>query len=57
MQCVFCRHIGANMKRCKKCGKIWCQRCAVLGVGPYPKQKAVNKCPYCGQYNCMETPR
>ncbi len=55
MKCDFCKASGANMKRCKKCGKIWCQKCATQGKGPYPLQKAINRCPYCGQYNCIES--
>ena len=57
MKCEFCKTSGANMKRCKKCGKIWCQKCATKGMGDYPKQTAANKCPYCKGLNCIETPR
>lgn len=54
MKCDVCKTIGVNMKRCKKCGQIWCQKCATQGKGPYPKQKAANVCPYCKGYNCIE---
>lgn len=57
MKCDFCKTSGPNMKRCKKCGQIWCQKCATSGKGEYPKQKAINVCPYCGKYNCIETAR
>ncbi|WP_156035921.1 hypothetical protein [Butyrivibrio sp. AE3004] len=55
VKCQVCNRTGANMKMCKKCGKVWCERCACQGKAPYPKQKAVNVCPYCGGYNCMTT--
>lgn len=54
MKCDVCKYSGMNMKRCKKCGQIWCQRCATQGKDPYPKQKAINICPYCGKMNCIE---
>ena len=57
MKCEVCKHSGANMKICKKCGKTWCQTCAFKGMAPYPKQTAANKCPYCGGMNCMGTPK
>jgi len=53
-QCQTCRTSGANMKRCKKCNSFWCQDCATAGRGPYPKQSAGNKCPYCGTLNQIE---
>lgn len=54
MKCEFCKTSGFNMKRCTKCGQIWCQKCATLGKGPYPKLKAINVCPYCKKMNCIE---
>lgn len=53
--CKFCKHAGTNMRMCKKCGKIWCQTCAVKGKGDYPRQKAVNICPYCGSLGSVTT--
>ncbi len=55
--CKFCNTTGSNMKRCKKCGNVWCMNCATRGKGDYPKQKFANVCPYCGGYNCTETPK
>ena len=55
MKCEFCKTSGFNMKRCTKCGQIWCQKCATLGKGPYPKLKTINVCPYCKKMNCIET--
>lgn len=55
MICKVCKHSGANMKRCKMCGEVWCQNCATRGMTPYPKQKAINVCPYCKKMNCIET--
>ncbi len=55
-QCQICHVAGSNMKRCKKCGQIWCTHCAHTGKGGrYPKQTADNKCPYCGALDKIET--
>jgi hypothetical protein len=56
-QCRYCKAIGINMKRCKVCGSFWCAWCSRQGRGPYPQETAVNRCPYCGKYNCIETMR
>ena len=53
MQCMNCKHSGANMKRCKKCGMTYCRSCANKGVGGY-KKVAANKCPHCGVLNQAE---
>ena len=53
-KCVVCNHMGANMKQCTKCGKIWCLNCAMSGKAPYPKQRAYNVCPYCGKMDCVK---
>lgn len=47
MQCQVCRSF--HMKRCKRCGQVWCTYCAPKGKGHYPLQKDKNRCPYCGQ--------
>ncbi len=57
MKCQVCKVTGPNMKRCKKCGQIYCLKCALSGKGPYPHIKAANMCPYCGKYNCSEVAR
>ena len=54
-QCQVCRTSGGNMKKCKKCGQVWCQNCAARGNGHYPKLRAQNVCPYCGTANQVET--
>lgn len=54
MRCEVCKVSGNNMRRCTKCGKNWCQKCATFGKGPYPKLKAINVCPYCNKMNCVE---
>ncbi len=54
VKCVVCNTSGANMKRCKACGEVWCQKCASFGKAPYPKLKAMNVCPYCGKMNSVE---
>ncbi len=43
------------MKRCKKCGQVWCANCASQGKWPGPKSSASNVCPYCGAYQQIET--
>lgn len=54
-QCSVCKHSGANMKKCENCNNVWCEPCAMKGRGHYPKQTAVNKCPYCGKHNTVKT--
>lgn len=56
MQCPVCKVTG-GMKRCKKCGQIYCLSCALKGRGPWPKINIQNKCPWCGKMNCCETAR
>lgn len=56
MQCPVCKVTG-GMKRCKKCGQIYCLSCALHGRGPWPKVNIQNKCPWCGKMNCSETAR
>lgn len=51
-QCPICNS-SFVMKRCKKCGQVFCQRCAMDGKGNYPKTPG-NKCPYCGTFNQIE---
>ena len=56
MQCPVCGYIGQSvMRKCKKCGKIWCSRCAPKGKAPYPLQKAANQCPYCKALDSSES--
>ena len=51
-QCPLCKHSGANMRQCKKCGKIYCRSCANKGlINGNGKMLAANKCPYCGALN------
>ncbi len=47
MQCQVCRACDV-MRRCAKCGQVWCNSCAPKGKGHYPLQKDKTKCPYCG---------
>lgn len=56
MKCPICKITG-RMKRCKKCGQIYCLGCALNGKGPWPKVNVQNKCPWCGQMNCSEPAR
>ena len=46
MHCPKCHSSGGNMRRCKACGRIFCQRC--YGTGS-------NRCPYCGTIGKLET--
>ena len=55
MKCDVCKVSGPNMKKCQKCGNIFCATCAMKGKDPYPKMKAANVCPYCGKMNCIFT--
>ena len=48
MVCQVCRTGGDNMRKCKKCGQIYCCHCATKGRGSYPKVRAGNMCPWCG---------
>ena len=57
MQCQVCKGSGSNMRRCKKCGQIYCRSCASKGKGPYPKVKDIQKCLWCGGLNCSEAAR
>ena len=57
MKCPSCKITGGNMRRCKKCNKVYCRDCAVKGKGDYPKVSAANKCPYCKKLDCSETAR
>lgn len=54
MRCPICNHSGGNMRRCKKCGKVYCRSCANKGAGDY-KKVAANRCPYCGVLNSSES--
>lgn len=54
MICSVCKKVG-RMKRCKRCGNVWCEDCARDGKGHYPKQNISNKCPYCGTVGEVET--
>lgn len=45
--CQNCHQGGSNMVKCESCGMVWCKLCAIRGIGPYPKQRAENVCPYC----------
>lgn len=56
MKCQYCKASGSNMKKCKKCGQVYCLNCALKGIG-YPKIKAANMCPFCHAYNQAETAR
>ena len=47
IRCSVCNTSGSNMSKCTKCNNIWCKNCATRGKGHYPKQRAVNVCPYC----------
>ncbi len=49
IRCPECNTSGANMKRCSSCGSIWCANCATKGKNGYPRQNAINVCPYCGK--------
>lgn len=55
MKCQVCNYSGGNMKKCKKCGMIWCSLCAQKGKGHYPMQKYSNKCPYCGALDQIQS--
>ena len=55
MKCPSCKITGGNMRRSKKCNKVYCRDCAVKGKGDYPKVSAANKCPYCKKLDCSET--
>lgn len=55
MKCPVCRITGGNMRKCKKCGQIYCKSCAFNGRGHYPRVRASNQCPYCGKLDCSET--
>lgn len=57
MKCQICKVTGPNMRRCKKCGQIYCLNCALKGNGPYPKITVRNICPFCGKHDCSETAR
>lgn len=55
MKCPNCKRSGMTvMRRCKKCGGIYCRPCADKGVGDYKKTSA-NVCPLCGAHNASET--
>lgn len=56
MNCPICKHSGSNMRKCKKCGKVYCRSCASKGLGDYKKVSA-NKCPHCGALNASEAAR
>jgi len=47
--CTYCNNSGDGiLKKCDKCGQVWCYRCSLFGNGPYPKSpSAGNSCPYC----------
>lgn len=53
MNCPICKHAGANMRKCTKCGKVYCRSCADKGLINGTKT-AANKCPYCGVLNKSE---
>ena len=55
MKCMVCKVTGANMRKCKKCGQVYCVECALKGSPPYPKISARNVCPMCGSYAGSET--
>ena len=41
MKCPNCKRSGMTvMRRCKKCGGIYCRPCADKGVGDYKKTSA-----------------
>ena len=55
MKCMVRKVSGANMRRCKKCGQVYCVECALKGRPPYPKISARNVCPMCGAHDKSET--
>ena len=55
MKCPNCKRSGMTvMRRCKKCGGIYCRPCANKGVGDYKKTSA-NVCPLYGAHNASES--
>lgn len=56
-QCQVCKTSGGNLRRCRKCGMMWCLPCASSGRGHYPKVRASNVCPYCGDAHSVEVVR
>ena len=48
-KCERCGTTG-SMKRCLKCGRIWCGRCYTTNNYPELKNATVSGCPYCGYY-------
>ena len=49
IRCETCNATGVTMRRCKKCGQVYCRSCATKGriTG---KPVPLGKCPYCGAY-------
>lgn len=41
-KCTICNHAGANMRRCKKCGQIYCRPCADKGKMNGKKHHRIN---------------
>lgn len=54
-ECLHCKCAGGNMRKCTKCGAVYCVDCANRGRGPYPKVPA-NQCPHCGAMNASKAP-
>ena len=54
--CNICKTSSMGLlKECKKCGRVFCSKCARNGLGGVPKTSAYNKCPYCGTLNQLKS--
>ncbi len=53
MGCQICHTSGCNMRKCTKCGVVFCDRpkCFELRFG-VPK-RSCNICPQCGGFNTL----
>jgi len=55
MKCTICNNSGGNMRRCKKCGQLYCTYCSNEGKGHYPKRSSSNSCPWCAALDQSES--
>ena len=55
MGCQICGTTGDNMRRCEKCGVVFCDNAKCIEKRFGLRCRPSNICPQCGGYNCIKS--
>lgn len=53
MHCNICGTSGGNMRKCTKCGVVFCEQPKCIKQRFGLQSRPSNVCPQCGGYNCI----